>query len=128
MSSFQKEFIGKKALLSQMEKGVNKRFVQVLIDKHDPETDPWPQGNEIIYRNGSPAGFTTSAAYGFTLGCQVCIGYIQNEEFGVSNEYVNSGSYEVDIANKKFPARVNLHSPSLPMVSSEHPMHYRPTQ
>jgi len=125
---FNKEFIGKKALLSQMEKGVNKRFVQILIDKHDLETDPWPQGNEIIYRNGSPAGFTTSAAYGFTLGCQVCIGYIQNEQFGVSNEYVNSGSYEVDIANKKFPARVNLHSPSLPMVSSEHPMHYRPTQ
>uniref|UniRef100_A0A7E4ZTD6 DAO domain-containing protein n=1 Tax=Panagrellus redivivus TaxID=6233 RepID=A0A7E4ZTD6_PANRE len=125
---FGKDFIGRDALFAQTETGVNKRFVQLLIDKHDRERDPWPQGREIIFRDGIPCGWTTSATYGFTLGCQVCIGYIENHEFGVSPVHINSGSYEIDIGNKRFPARVNMHSPSLPMVSSEHPIHYRPTQ
>ncbi|CAD6184824.1 unnamed protein product [Caenorhabditis auriculariae] len=125
---FKKDFIGKKALETQLERGVSKRFVQILIDKHDKETDPWPQGGETLYRDGRAVGLTTSAAYGFTLGSQVCIAYVENKEFGVSNDYINRGTYEVDIAGKRFSVRVNLHSPSLPMISSEHPLHYRPTQ
>uniref|UniRef100_A0A0M3JDJ1 GCV_T_C domain-containing protein n=1 Tax=Anisakis simplex TaxID=6269 RepID=A0A0M3JDJ1_ANISI len=58
--------------LKQNEKGISKKFVQVLVDKHELDTDPWPQGGELLYRNGEPIGRTTSAAYGFTLGCQVC--------------------------------------------------------
>ena len=67
----QKEFIGKQALLKQMKEGVRRRFVQLLVDEHDMEKDTWPQGGEAIYRNGKHVGWTTSAAYGFTLGCQV---------------------------------------------------------
>lgn len=44
--------MGKKALEDQMERGVNRRFVQLLVDKHDKETDPWPQGGEILFRLG----------------------------------------------------------------------------
>ncbi|KAI6178160.1 hypothetical protein M3Y98_00470800 [Aphelenchoides besseyi] len=47
---------------------------------------------------------------------------------GVDQEFLNSGVFSVDIAGKRFPVRVNLHSPTLPMISSEHPNHYRPTQ
>ncbi|EGT39698.1 hypothetical protein CAEBREN_31204 [Caenorhabditis brenneri] len=128
LSDFQKDFIGKKALEDQVERGVSKRFVQLLVDGHDKETDPWPQGGETILKNGRPVGLTTSAAYGFTLGCQVCIGYVENKEFGVSPEFVSSGHFEIDIAGKRFTCRLNVHSPSLPMISSEHPLHYRPTQ
>ncbi|VDK49106.1 unnamed protein product, partial [Cylicostephanus goldi] len=123
---FQKDFIGKDALLKQIERGVSKRFVQLLVDMHDKETDPWPQGGETL--DGKPVGQTTTAAYGFTLGCQVCTAYVINNEFGISADFLNRGSYELDIAGKRFPVRVNLHSPSLPMISSEHPLHYRPTQ
>lgn len=73
-------------------------------------------------------GRTTSAAFAFTLGCQACIAVVENPRFGISPEFLSSGSFEIDIAGRRFPVRVNLHSPSLPMVSSEHPMHYRPTQ
>uniref|UniRef100_A0A915DAV4 Dimethylglycine dehydrogenase n=1 Tax=Ditylenchus dipsaci TaxID=166011 RepID=A0A915DAV4_9BILA len=125
---FNKDFIGKEALLKQIETGVNKRFVQLLVDKHKMETDPLPQGDEPIFRDGKLIGWTTSAAYGFTLGCQVCLGYLQNEDFGISQEFINNGFYEVEIASKRFPVRINTHSPSLPMVSSEHPTHYRPAQ
>lgn len=34
---------------------------------------------------------------------QVCIAYIQNKDFGVSADFINKGSYELDIAGKKFP-------------------------
>ncbi|KAL3079854.1 hypothetical protein niasHS_014136 [Heterodera schachtii] len=125
---FEKEFIGKEALNRQLERGVSKRFVQLLVDGHDMDRDPWPHGDEPIYRDGTLAGWTTTAAYGFTLGCQVCLGYVQNEQFGVSSDYLLRGSYEVELAGKRFPCRINLHSPSLPMISSEHPQHYRPTQ
>uniref|UniRef100_A0A914I8S8 Uncharacterized protein n=1 Tax=Globodera rostochiensis TaxID=31243 RepID=A0A914I8S8_GLORO len=125
---FEKDFIGKDALNRQLERGVSKRFVQLLVDEHDMDRDPWPHGDEPIFRDGALAGWTTTAAYGFTLGCQVCLGFVQNDQFGVSSEYLTRGTYEVELAGKRFPCRINLHSPSLPMISSEHPNHYRPTQ
>uniref|UniRef100_A0A1I7S0V8 Pyruvate dehydrogenase phosphatase regulatory subunit, mitochondrial n=1 Tax=Bursaphelenchus xylophilus TaxID=6326 RepID=A0A1I7S0V8_BURXY len=124
---FEKDFIGKEALLRLNEEPVTKRFVQLLVDRHDMEIDPWPQGDEPIYKDGKLCGWTTSAAYGFTLGSQVCIGYLKHRE-GITQDFINSGVFEIDIATKRFPVRINLHSPSLPMVSSEHPVHYRPTQ
>lgn len=69
--SFQKDFIGKAALLKQKKNGVHKKYIQLLVYNHNLAVDPWPQGGEVIYRDGEPAGRTTSAAYGFTLGCQV---------------------------------------------------------
>ena len=67
----QKSFIGKKALERQLEEGVPRRFVQILVDRHDPNSDPWPQGGEPIYRDDKCVGLSTSAVYGFTLACQV---------------------------------------------------------
>lgn len=66
-----KEFVGKQALLKIMDRGVTRRFVQVLVDKHKMDQDPWPQGGEPLFRNGKLSGWTTSAAYGFTLGTHV---------------------------------------------------------
>jgi len=48
---------------------------------------------------------------------QVCLGYLENEDFGLTAEFINSGAYHIEIAGKRFPVRVNVHSPSLPMVS-----------
>ncbi|VDM96933.1 unnamed protein product [Thelazia callipaeda] len=125
---FNKDFIGKNALLKQKKSGIHKRYVQLLVDNHDLDHDPWPQGGELIYRYGIPVGRTTSAAYGYTLGCQVCIGYIENKERNLTVDYIKNGNYQLNIAGKFFPIRINLFSPNLPMTSSEHPVHYLPTQ
>lgn len=50
---------------------------------------------------------------------QVCLGFVKNLDSKgnqqiVSNDYVLSGNYEVDIGGVRFPAKVNLHSPNLP--------------
>lgn len=41
-------------------------------------SDSWPWGGEPIYCNGHFAGKTTTTGYGYTLGHQVCLGFVQN--------------------------------------------------
>ncbi|KRY86526.1 Pyruvate dehydrogenase phosphatase regulatory subunit, mitochondrial [Trichinella pseudospiralis] len=130
---FNKDFIGKDALLEEMQMCPRRLFVQLLFLGHDMRRDPWPFGNEPIYRNGYFCGFTTSTSYAFTIGCQVSLGYINIDGMRTADEaadYVldKYAIYEIEIAGKRFQVQLNLHSPDLPMVSSEHPHHYRPTQ
>lgn len=92
------------------------RYVQFQVDDHDPEIDPWPWGGEPIYRDGNFCGMVTTAGYGYTLGRQVCLGYVQHHEPNqkVTPDYVTSGQYELDIAGLRYGARVSLRSPTLP--------------
>lgn len=38
---FEKNFIGRDALLKQKEEGVKRLYVQLLLDDHDPDLDIW---------------------------------------------------------------------------------------
>lgn len=102
---FQKgvDFIGKDALLKQRDEGVQKMYVQLLLNDHDPEIDMWSWGGEPIFRDGHYCGQTTTTGYGYTLKKQVCLGFIKNlDEHGnahtVTNDFVMDGDYEVEIA------------------------------
>ncbi|KAL2723148.1 hypothetical protein V1477_019739 [Vespula maculifrons] len=113
------DFIGRDALLKQREEGVKRKYVQLLLNDHDLEFDTWCWGGEPIYRNGKYCGMTTTTGYGFTFKKQVCLGFVQNFDSEgrsqeVTNEYVLSGDYEVDVAGIKFHAKCHLHSPNLP--------------
>ncbi|XP_051163188.1 pyruvate dehydrogenase phosphatase regulatory subunit, mitochondrial [Leptopilina boulardi] len=113
------DFIGREALLKQRENGVKRKYVQLLLNDHDPEIDLWSWGGEPIYRNGKYCGMTTTTAYGFTFKKQVCLGFVKNidsngNEQEVTNEYILSGDYEVDVAGIRFLAKCHLHSPNLP--------------
>jgi pyruvate dehydrogenase phosphatase regulatory subunit len=111
-------FIGKEALMKQKQEGVRRMYVQLLVDDHDPEIDPWPWGGEPIYRNGVCSGIVSSAGFGYTLNRQICLGYVQNLDNGtpavVTPDYITGGQYEVDIAGIRYGARVSLRSPTLP--------------
>lgn len=79
----------------------------------------WSWGGEPIFRNGRYCGQTTTTGYGYTFKKQVCLGFVRNvdeagEQQRVTNEFVLSGDYEVEIAGIRYPAKVNLHSPLLP--------------
>ena len=115
-----KDFIGKGALLQQRDEKIRKRFVQFLIDDHDLYRDPWPWGGEPIYRNGKFCGYTTSTTYGFSLDKQVCLGFIHNfdevtkEKKAVTFDYITkNANYEIDIAGKRYHAKVNIFPPNL---------------
>jgi glycine cleavage system aminomethyltransferase T/glycine/D-amino acid oxidase-like deaminating enzyme len=97
-------FIGREALLRQKEEGVLKRrLVQFLLE--DPE--PLLYGGEPIYRDREWVGYLGSGGYGHTLGGAVGLGHIKNRE-GVTADFVKSGSYEIEVASVRYPARASL--------------------
>jgi len=97
-------FIGKDALLRRKEKGVFEYYlVQFLLE--DPE--PLLYGGEPIYRDGELVGYLRSGGYGHTLGGAVGLGCVENEK-GVSADYIKSGTYEIQVAGVRYPARASL--------------------
>jgi len=97
-------FIGRDALLRHKESGPLKyRMVQFLLD--DPE--PLLYGNEIIYRDGKIVGYLQTGAYGFTLGAAMGMGFVENDG-GATVDFINNGTYEIDIAGERYPAKASL--------------------
>ncbi|MFQ6022919.1 MAG: FAD-dependent oxidoreductase [Acidiferrobacterales bacterium] len=103
--AFDKEggFIGRDALLRQRETALKRRLVLFALE--DPERLLYH--DEPIWHDGEIVGRTTSAMFGHTLGCAIGMGYVANED-GVSKEFVESGSYEIEIACERVPARASL--------------------
>mgnify|MGYP000093134467 CR=1 FL=1 len=97
-------FIGKEALLGQKEEGVlTHRLVQFLLE--DPE--PLLYGGEPIYRDGELVGYLNSGGYGHTLGGAVGLGSVENEQ-GVTAGFIRNGSYELEVAGARHPAKASL--------------------
>ena len=97
-------FIGRDALLKQKTQGkLTKRLLQFALE--DPE--PLLYHNEPIYRDGRLVGYTSSAAYGHTLGRAIALGYVNAPE-GVDQAYVDAGKFEIEVACKRYPAHASL--------------------
>ncbi|MCH9012678.1 MAG: FAD-dependent oxidoreductase [Proteobacteria bacterium] len=96
-------FIGRDALLRQKDNGVKKRLVQFALE--DPE--PLLYHNEPVLRDGEMVGYLTSGNYGHHLGRAIGLGYIGHPD-GVDADFVDSGSYEIEVAGERFAARASL--------------------
>ena len=96
-------FIGRDAILKQKETGVTSRLVQFALN--DPE--PLLYHNEPIYRDGTIVGYLTSGMYGHTLGAAIGLGYVKNAG-GVDADFMASGTYEIEVAGRKFAATASL--------------------
>ncbi len=97
-------FIGRDALVRHKEAGIFKyRLAQFLLD--DPE--PLLYGGEPIYRNKVCVGYLRTGGYGHTLGAAVGLGEVEHEA-GVSADFIKSGSYEIEVAGVRYPAKVSL--------------------
>ena len=88
-----------------------------LID-HDETIDNFPWSGEPIFRNDVYVGNVTSSAYGYTLGCNVCLGFIRNceEEGGiVTLSYITdkNAKYEIAIGNKRFSCKIYAYPPKI---------------
>ncbi len=96
-------FVGREALLPRKGMPLARRLVQVALT--DPE--PLVFGTEPVLRDGKVVGFLKSGSYGHTIGRAVGMGYLSNPE-GVSSNWLNEGSYEVEVAGRRHPASVSL--------------------
>ena len=98
-------FTGRDAILKQKESGsfMRKRLAQFLLQ--DPEAMLYH--HEPILRDGVIVGHLTSGNYGHTLGGSVGLGYVEVED-DVTRDYLDSGSFAIDVAGDHIPAKASL--------------------
>jgi heterotetrameric sarcosine oxidase gamma subunit len=96
-------FTGRDALLAQQGKPFTRRLAVFVLD--DPE--PLLYHDEPIWRDGALVGRIASGAYGHTVGRAVGLGWIACAD-GVTEAFVASGRWEVEIACERVPARAQL--------------------
>ena len=98
------DFIGKQACIKiKQEDDQTRRLAQVLVK--DPEAFLFHA--EIVLRDGKPVGYVTSGSYAFTLGGASGLFMIKADR-PIDEEYVSSGTWEVNIAGNLYPAVVSL--------------------
>jgi 4-methylaminobutanoate oxidase (formaldehyde-forming) len=64
-------------------------------------------GRETIYRDGVAVGWLSSGGFGYTIGKPIGYGYVRSAA-GVDRAFVLAGTYELEIAGERVPARVSL--------------------
>ncbi|GMB79316.1 FAD-dependent oxidoreductase [Shinella zoogloeoides] len=99
-------FIGRDALAAQKAAGlVKRRLVQVKVTSEDEE--PMLYHHEPMLRDGHIVGSITSGAYGHRVQASLGLGYVSNDT-GVTKEWLETGIWEIEIAMKRYPIRVQF--------------------
>ncbi len=97
-------FIGRDAVLAKKAEGpLARRLVQILVK--DPE--PLMFHAEVVHRDGVPVGYVRAASYGHTLGGAVGLVMVEAGE-PINQGYLDSGTWEVEIAGSRYPAVASL--------------------
>ncbi len=100
-------FLGRDALLAQRGRGVlSKRLVQVMLQDDSTEA-PLLYHEEPIVRDGRIVGSIKSGAWGFRLQRSIGMGYVSTDT-GVSSDWLSTGQWEVEVACRRWPARVQF--------------------
>jgi glycine cleavage system aminomethyltransferase T/glycine/D-amino acid oxidase-like deaminating enzyme len=98
------DFRGKEALLARKASFPStQRLVQLRLT--DPE--PLLYHAEPVLRDGEVVGYLRSASYGWTLGASVGLAFVSADE-KVTKDWLDAGTWEVDIAGDRFAAEVSL--------------------
>jgi glycine cleavage system aminomethyltransferase T/glycine/D-amino acid oxidase-like deaminating enzyme len=100
-------FSGQAALARLKGNAPARRVVSLVVDA--AHTNLW--GGELILRDGLPAGFVTSAAFGHTIGKPVALGILSRATGPADRDWIDAGRYEVDLAGERLPAAVALKAP-----------------
>ncbi|MFS2179538.1 FAD-dependent oxidoreductase [Rhizobium pisi] len=96
-------FRGREAIERQLSGGVKKRLACFVPE----DADTVLLGRETIYRNGKRVGWLSSGGFGYTLGKPIGYGYVRNPD-GVTEDFILSGTYELDVAMERIPCKVSL--------------------
>jgi len=95
-------FRGRAALQAQVSGGVGKLLACFTVD----DTSVTLLGRETIYRDGQRVGWLASGGYGHTVGQPIGYGFVRIKN--VTEDFVLSGKYELDVAAVRVPATVHL--------------------
>ena len=99
-------FRGMEACLAQKAEAVRtKRMVQFRLE----DTEKLLYHDEPIRRDGIVVGRTTSGMFSYVEGKALGMGYLTNAE-GVTKDWLESGTFEIEVANVTIPATPSLRS------------------
>jgi 4-methylaminobutanoate oxidase (formaldehyde-forming) len=96
-------FLGREALEAQAGKPLKKLLAGFTTEDRQVNL----LGRETIYRNGLKVGWLASGGFGHSVGKPIGYGYVRSP-YGVDEAFVSSGSYELEVATQRVPARVHL--------------------
>ena len=102
-------FVGQDAVLARKSAndeagGMAQRIVQVRV--LDPE--PLLFHAEVLRRNGHAVGYLRSASYGWTVGGAVGLAMVSGGSEPVTLQWLEAGSWDVDIAGRRHPVEVSV--------------------
>jgi 4-methylaminobutanoate oxidase (formaldehyde-forming) len=99
------DFIGRDALVAASNRPLDRRLVSFLAA--DPDAPPaW--GGELVSADGAPVGEITSAAYGYTLGGVVALGWVRSGGESIDAAWLAQRRFMLDIAGEQVPVRAQL--------------------
>jgi sarcosine dehydrogenase len=96
-------FLGRRAVERAANSPIVKRLMAFTVE--DPAI--LLSGRETIYRDGRRVGYLTSGGWGYTVGANIGMGYVRNPD-GVSDDYLTSGNYELEVATVRVPAKPHM--------------------
>jgi len=98
-------FIGREALLAQRDLPRTKRLIQFRLE----DSERLLYQAEPIYRDGELVGRTSSAMWSYVEGRCLAMGYLHHPD-GVSGEWLDTGTFEIEVATKRIPATTSIRS------------------
>ena len=107
----EKPFLGRGAAEKTANAPLRKRLMTLTVD--DPAI--LLSGRETIYRDDQRVGYLASGGWGYTVGSNIGLGYVRNAD-GVSDDYLRSGKYELEVATVRVPAKLHtgvLYDPAM---------------
>jgi len=96
-------FLGRAAAEMAASAPLAKRLMTFTVD--DPAVVL--AGRETIFRNGVPVGYLSSGGWGYTVARNIGLGYVRSDD-GLTNDYLESATYELEVAAERVPAELHI--------------------
>jgi 4-methylaminobutanoate oxidase (formaldehyde-forming) len=98
-------FRGRDALLASRELPRTKRLIQFRLE----DEDRLLYHDEPIYRDGILVGRTSSGMWSYVENRCLAMGYVNNPD-GVTKEWIDAGTFEIEVATERIPATASIKS------------------
>ena len=105
-------FLGREPLLVQKAAPRTKRLLQFKLE----DTERLLYHDEPIYRDDELVGRTTSGMWSYALNRPLAMGYAHSPD-GVTREWVDTGTFEIEVAGDRIPAATSLRPWRRPKVA-----------
>ncbi len=103
-------FVGREALARQRNTygaATPHRTVSIMIEGASAEAGPYLIHNEPVWKDGVLVGHVTSGGWGWRLNAMIGLASLHRET-GVTKDWIEEGGFEVQVAGKFYPLRVQL--------------------